>query len=123
MKKLLIGTVVCAISMFGAATAGEKLTKEEVLALISDSNYSAKNPVRGTVTNGAVSADGSLSATSSDGTSQSGTWKVMDNGEYCTDWNGSWKSGCAPFEKTEDPNVFTRGLGNSTPANFSFKKK
>ncbi|MBR9970581.1 hypothetical protein [Magnetospirillum sulfuroxidans] len=124
MRRILVGlAVVNVIAFSGMAMAGEKLTKDEVTSLITDTTYAAKNPMRGTVTNGTILADGSLSATSSDGTFETGTWKVTEEGEYCTNWSGRWKSGCGPFEKTDDPNVFSRSLNNSSPALFNFNKR
>lgn len=116
MKRLGFAAAMCALVTF-PVMAGEKLTKDEVVALVSDSTYQTS-----TGNQGVINADGTVSA-SSPRSSSEGTWKVTDDGEYCNSWSNSrWNGSCAAFERTEDANVFVRATPEGS-ARYTFKKK
>lgn len=125
MKKLAMGIAVLAASALGAcATDGQKLdaasmlTKDEVIALVSNSNYRAGDNT------GFISADGKLSA-SNIRASSDGTWTVNAAGEYCNSWNNpQWTGSCGAFyRKAGASGVYLRPTNQGVVEYTITKKK
>lgn len=122
MKKFaLVSIVILSLLACGTAFAGETLTKEEVLALVSGSSYKG---VSNNYTNfGEIHPDGSVTAKNQKGSSK-GTWRVTDDGQYCNEWDNSrWKGSCANFLRTDKPNVFVRKAAEGGESIYTFEKK
>lgn len=124
MNKIAMGVAVLAVSALGAcATDGAKLdpasmlTRDEVIALVSNSNYTAGN------NGGFISADGKLTATSSMSSSD-GTWTVNAQGEYCNQWsNPRWSGACAPFyRKAGSQSMYLRQTPTGGNVEYTFSK-
>lgn len=119
LKIALSAVAIVALSAFGTASAGDKLTADEVKNLFSD-------PVvyqTSTGNSGNIFPNGKLSAQSSRSSSD-GTWQVTEEGLYCNQWDNSrWTGECGAFEKTEDPNIFVRTTPSNGNITYRFKKQ
>lgn len=120
MKKIAMGVAVLAVSALGACAldgvklnASDKLTKSELLSLVSASSayYTESSSVNGPV-NAKITPDLKIDARDNLNGS-TGSLAVDDAGRLCFKFDsGTWTSGCYGIYKTTEPNVhFREGRG------------